>query len=95
MPAPISCSVVQLRLPPSMSDALAVVPPMSKLITLAKPTRSPTRCAATTPAAGPDSTMRTGDSAALSKDMTPPLDCMMRKGAAIPAERALPDREFR
>ena len=37
MPAPISCSVVQLRLPPSMSDALAVVPPMSKLITLSKP----------------------------------------------------------
>ena len=83
MPAPISCSVVQLRWPSSISEALAVVPPMSKVIRFGRPTLLPISSPPTTPAAGPDSTIFTGVSAACLADMMPPLDCMMCTGAEI------------
>ena len=42
--------------------------------------------AATAPAAGPDSTMNTGDSDADSAEYTPPLDCMTRSSELMFAE---------
>ena len=42
------------------------------------PTLALTSFAATTPPAGPESTIRTGSRAAVASEMIPPLDCMMR-----------------
>ena len=48
--------------------------------------------AATTPAAGPDSSASTGRCAASSEVITPPEDCMIVSGASTPApSRPLPD----
>ena len=57
---PISNSPVRLISPPSMTEALAVVPPMSMLIALPRPMRRASAAVAMTPAAGPDSITCTG-----------------------------------
>ena len=82
---PTSYSRPRETAPFSISDALAVVPPMSKVITFANPRRRAIPSAATTPAAGPDSSASTGRCFASSAVMTPPEDCMIVSGAAIPA----------
>ena len=57
---PTSYSRPREMAPFSISDALAVVPPMSKAITFSIPSRCAIPSAATTPAAGPDSSANTG-----------------------------------
>ncbi len=70
--------------PSSISEAFAVVPPMSNAIAFAKPSCSATPRAATTPAAGPDSSAKTGLSFASSEVITPPDDCMICSGPSRP-----------
>ena len=82
---PTSYSRPRETAPPSISDAFAVVPPMSNEIAFAKPSRCATPSAATTPAAGPDSSASTGRRPASSAVITPPEDCMIVSGASIPA----------
>ena len=82
---PTSYSRPRETAPFSISDAFAVVPPMSKVIAFANPSRRAIPSAATTPAAGPDSSASTGRSFASSAVMTPPEDCMIVSGAAMPA----------
>src|SRR6267154_2299614 len=55
--------------------ALAVVPPMSKEITLAKPSARPVCAEAMIPPTGPDSIIATGRSVATSGVITPPFEC--------------------
>ena len=77
------------------------VPPMSKVMRLAKPAMRADACAATTPVLGPESTVRTGSRAAASKPITPPFDCVRCgvagqpssfRRSAEPADVALHDR---
>ena len=70
--------------PPSTAPSLAVVPPMSKVSTRSKPSSLPMAPLSSTPAAGPDSTMRIGMSQARSADTSPPFDCMMKRSEAMP-----------
>ena len=81
--APTSYSRLRDTRPPSTSEALAVVPPMSKVIAFSNPRPRASESAATTPAAGPDSSAKTGRPAALSAVITPPDDCMIVSGAGI------------
>ena len=53
--APTSYSWLRETRPFSISDAFAVVPPMSNVITFANPSACASPSEATTPAAGPDS----------------------------------------
>ena len=78
---PTSYSVPRRISPRSMIDALVVVPPMSSVMTFRYPRSFATRCAATTPAAGPDSMIVTGRAAAEGALINPPFDCMTRSGA--------------
>ena len=57
---------------------------MSQVITFAKPAASAIRAPAMTPAAGPESVVRTGRERAVSTDITPPLDCTISNSASIP-----------
>ena len=84
MPPPTEYSRVRVYSPRSMREALAVVPPMSKLIRSARPDCRAIARAPTTPAAGPDSTMLTGFAAASAAGVRPPFDCMMSRGARTP-----------
>ena len=68
-----------------MSDAFAVVPPMSRVMTLSNPARAAKCRAPMTPAAGPHSTMRAGFSATASASRMPPLDCITISRPPIPA----------
>ena len=72
--------------PPSMTPTLAVVPPMSKVITRSTPSRDPIARHASTPAAGPDSMTLTGYSRARAGVVSPPLDCMTRSSPVNPRE---------
>jgi hypothetical protein len=75
--APTSYSRLRETRPPSISDAFAVVPPMSNVITLSMPSARASERAAITPAAGPDSSANTGRAAASAAVITPPEDCMI------------------
>ena len=66
-----------------MIEALAVVPPISRVMTFFMPARRALNPAANTPAAGPDSSTNTGRSAAVEAGVKPPADCMIRSGASI------------
>ena len=88
MPPPTSHSGASSTWPPSTIDALAVVPPMSKLIRSASQRRAPISAAPITPAAGPDSMQYIGLRAASSTGINPPLDCITLTGAAVPARRS-------
>ena len=63
---------------------------MSKVMTLSSPKDLASPLEAITPAAGPDSTTYAGRSAAAALVMTPPLDCMMSKGAVTSNELSFP-----
>ena len=80
---PTSYSRPLAMAPCSISDALAVVPPMSKAIRFSSPRRCAIPSAATTPAAGPDSRANTGRSFASSEVITPPDDCMIWSGRSL------------
>ena len=58
----------------SISATSALVPPMSKVMTSPVPAWRATWTAPTAPAAGPDSAVRMGISAARSTDIKPPDD---------------------
>ena len=88
---PTSYSRPREMAPSSISDAFAVVPPMSKASRLSTPSCCPIPRAATTPAAGPDSSAKTGRSFASSAVMTPPDDCMIWSGPSSP----IPSRPVR
>ena len=64
-------------LPPAISDTSNEVPPRSQVMTLSKPAARAIAAPAMTPAAGPDSAVRTGSRRAVAVDMTPPFDCTM------------------
>ena len=74
---PTSYSRPRAIAPFSISEALAVVPPMSNAIRFSSPSLCDIPSAATTPAAGPDSRANTGRSFASSEVITPPDDCMI------------------
>ena len=95
MPPPTEYSRVRVYSPRSTSDALAVVPPMSKLMTFSIPVWRAIARDPTTPAAGPDSTMLTGLTAASAAGVRPPFDCMMSSGAATPRVSSPSRRVFR
>ena len=88
---PTSYSRPRAIAPSSISEAFAVVPPMSKAITFRRPSCSAIPRAATTPAAGPDSSANTGRAFASSEVMTPPDDCMIWSGPSRP----IPSRPVR
>ena len=90
MPPPTWYSVARLIAPSSTSEALAVVPPMSNVISLPIPICRRSSWAPTTPAAGPDSMMCIGRAAAAVSVISPPLDCMISSGprTAIAVEAA-------
>ena len=62
--------------PPSMTQALAVVPPMSNDSSRPSPASRAARAAASAPAAGPDSTRRTGTRLAVAGVAMPPEESM-------------------
>ena len=63
--------------PSSITHALAVVPPMSNESSFGSPRSRAAWAAARAPAAGPDSTSRTGRRRARGGNAIPPDDCMM------------------
>src|SRR4029450_7236743 len=85
IPPPTWYSAARLTSPSSTIDAFAVVPPMSKVMSLPSPRRRARACAPTTPAAGPDSMMWIGGAAAAPSVMSPPVDCMIKRGGSTPA----------
>ena len=80
IPPPTEYSVARLTSPSSTIDALAVVPPMSKVMIFAIPVRRASAWAPITPAAGPDSMMCIGMREAASAVIRPPFDWMMSNG---------------
>src|ERR1700722_7379435 len=70
--------------PLDTTQALAVVPPMSNAMRSDRPRRSPSHAAPVTPAAGPDSVVRTGCTTAASTLMMPPFDWVLIRGAEQP-----------
>ena len=57
---------------------------MSKVMRLRRPDRPPAQSPPITPAAGPESRVRTGRSATMLGVATPPFDAMMRRSALKP-----------
>ena len=70
--------------PPAISETSNEVPPMSQVMTLGNPAARAMARAAITPAAGPESAVRTGYRFAVSTAMTPPFDCTISTSAAEP-----------
>ncbi len=95
MPAPTWYSVARVNSPFSISEALAVVPPMSNEIALPMPIRRVSAWTPTTPAAGPDSMMCIGVSAAAFAVVSPPFDCIRRSGASMPVRSTSAESRFR
>ena len=62
-------------LPFATSETSKLVPPTSAVMQLRNPACWPMKAPATTPAAGPESTVFTGTCWATALDITPPLDC--------------------
>ena len=67
---------------------MAVVPPMSKVMTRGSSSLAASAAPPTTPAAGPLSMMCAGAAAANSADASPPFDCMSCNGASMPSARS-------
>ena len=84
MPPPTLYSVARDTSPSSTIEALAVVPPMSKVTIWVRPSFFASACAPTTPPAGPDSTMFTGMRAASASVISPPLLCISSSFAWMP-----------
>ena len=90
-----SSSAVSGSSPFRIRQALAVVPPMSKVSASSSPAISAYRLPMMAPATGPDSVMRTGKSQAVSTDPSPPFESMMYRGASIPSLARLSRRRVR
>ena len=69
---------------PTMSDTSKDVPPRSAVMMSGAPALAPMAAAAMTPAAGPESAVRTGRRRAVRADMMPPFDCTMSNGFVEP-----------
>ena len=74
--------------------ALAVVPPMSKEMTLGEPSARPTCAEAMMPPTGPDSIIAAGRSVAVSGVITPPLERMIDSAPPKPMPPRLDFRPF-
>ena len=70
-------------LPFAITDTSNDVPPRSQVMRLSKPAAFASAAPATTPAAGPDSAVRTGSRRAVAVDMMPPFDCTMWSCAVL------------
>ena len=92
---PTSNSPARLGSPPSMTQILAVVPPMSKAMRSRWPDSPPRYAAATAPPAGPDSMSRTGYATAVAQGMVPPSEVMIIGSAATPSVRRRVARSFK
>ena len=90
-----SSSSVSPGAPPSDRLALAVVPPMSNEIACGQPASSAISAAISAPAAGPDSSSRTGWRETVPTPATPPLDCTTWTTPSNPARRSPCSRSFR
>ena len=86
-----SNSRIVCGVPSTISESLAVVPPMSKATRSAWPVSFPYAAAISAPAAGPDSIMRTGNRAIVSAVAMPPARLHDEEPSAVaePAERRL------
>ena len=78
--------------PPATKDTSKEVPPMSPVMTFSKPEARAISAQAITPAAGPDSAVRTGTSQAVWRDITPPLLCTIKSSPPKPWARKSPSR---
>ena len=67
-------SAVNAGRPASTSDTSVLVPPTSKVTRSGTPAAAPITAAPTTPAAGPDTQVRTGNRAAVSIGISPPFE---------------------
>ena len=85
---PISVSRANGMSPSWITPTSKLVPPMSQVIRSATPRARATAAPATTPPAGPESTVSTQRRAADSAVMTPPLDFITYSGAVKPASRS-------
>ena len=90
----ISPSLVRRTSPLYDRHTSKLVPPMSTEIVFGWPARPARMTPPITPAAGPDSTVRTGVSAADPAVVVPPFDCMMctsddRPRAEMPSSNRL------
>ena len=93
-PPPTSYSGVVSYWPSRIRLALAVVPPMSKERRLPRPVWRATSAAATTPAAGPDSTAIAGMATASPASRMPPLERHdVERRQALAARRLLQARQ--
>ena len=73
---PATRASVVMRGAPSNRATSVLVPPMSNVIRRSTPSCSPTARAATSPPAGPDSTILAALPAASRASITPPAECM-------------------
>ena len=71
--------------PSAISDTSKEVPPRSPVITFNRPAARAIAPAAMTPAAGPESAVRTGKRRAVEVAITPPFDCTMWKSPLKPS----------
>ncbi len=78
-PKSITLCAASEALAPATTETSNEVPPRSQVMTLSVPVAAAMAAAAMTPAAGPDSAVRTGSRRAVEVDMTPPFDCTMWK----------------
>ena len=67
-------SAVKAGCPASTNDTSVLVPPTSKVTRSAKPAAAPIAAAPMTPAAGPETQVRTGNRDAVSTDISPPFE---------------------
>ena len=75
--APTWASVVKLGSPSWTTETSQLVPPISTVIKSPRPTARAALSAATTPDAGPDSTVSIGRARAVSTLTVPPFDAVM------------------
>ena len=85
----VACAASAIR-PSVTSETSKLVPPRSQVIAFSNPAARAMAAAAITPAAGPDSAVRTGMARAVAVDMMPPFDCTMWKRPPKPASPSAP-----
>jgi hypothetical protein len=87
MPNSMAVCAASAASPFATSDTSNDVPPMSPVIAFGKPAARAMAAQAITPAAGPESAVRTGRSLAVWRDITPPLLCTTSSSPAKPWPR--------
>ena len=76
---------VSASLPSTMIPMSALVPPMSKVISLRRSASPPIHAPASTPAANPESSVSVGFSDTIPAVATPPFEAMILRSAVRPA----------